>query len=168
MTPAPAHSDRAPSEPDPFDPAPSDPTALAADLREALRPLWRSLKAHRTLSMGKIGIMARLEQGGQLAATDLAGLERVSHQAVATAVRELEETGLVSRAPDPADRRRTLIALTPAGRDRLATERCAGQDRLTHAVATHLDAAERATLAAAIPLLHRLDTADHPDAGQAR
>lgn len=146
---------------------PTDPTALAADLREALRPLWRRLKSHRTLSMGKIGIMARLEQGGQLAATDLAGLERVSHQAVATAVRELEETGLVSRATDPADRRRTLIDLTPAGRDRLATERSAGQDWLAHAVATHLDATDRVALAAAIPLLRRLDTADHPDAGQA-
>ena len=163
MTPAPAHSNRSPS-----DRAPADPTALAADLREALRPLWRRLKAHRTLSMGKIGIMVRLEQGGQLAATDLAGLERISHQAVATAVRDLEEAGLVSRATDPADRRRTLIDLTPAGRDRLAAERAAGQDWLTRAVATQLDAAERATLAAAVPLLHRLDTADLPDAGQDR
>lgn len=145
----------------------ADPSALASDLREAMRPLWRRLKSHRTLSMGKIGIMARLEQGGQLAATDLAGLERVSHQAVATAVRELEEAGLVSRATDPADRRRTLIDLTPAGRDRLAAERSAGQDWLAHAVATRLDATERAALAAAIPLLRRLDTADHPDAGQA-
>lgn len=148
-------------------PSPSDPTALAADLREAMRPLWRRLKSHRTLSMGKIGIMARLEQGGQLAATDLAGLERVSHQAVATAVRELAELGLVSRSPDPADRRRTLIDLTADGRDRLAAERSAGQDWLARAVATHLDATERAALAAAIPLLRRLDTADHPDAGQA-
>lgn len=171
MTPAPAPSDPAPSDPassDPAasDPAPSDPTALAADLREALRPLLRRFKEHRTLSMGKIGIMVRLEQGGQLAATDLAGLERISHQAVATAVRELEEAGLVSRAPDPDDRRRALIDLTPAGRDRLAAERSAGQDWLAHAVATHLDAAERATLAAAVPLLHSLDTADHPVVGQ--
>lgn len=147
-------------------PFPSDPTALAADLHEALRPLWRRFKSHRTLSMGKIGILARLEQRGHLAATDLAGLERVSHQAVGTAVRELDELGLVSRSPDPADRRRTLIDLTAAGRDRLTAERSAGQDWLAHAVATHLDATERAALAVAVPLLRRLDTADHPDAGQ--
>ena len=101
---------------DPTTPAPSEPpdaheaTALAADLREALRPLWRHLNAHRTLSMGKVGILSRLDRRGAMAATDLAALERISHQAVANAVRELEEMGLVSRSPDPDDRRRAGIA----------------------------------------------------------
>lgn len=150
------------------DPADVDPGALAADLREALRPLWRRFKALRTLSMGKIGILAHLEQGGPLSATDLAGLERISHQAVANAVRELESNGYVTRSTDPADRRRTLIDITAAGRDRLHTERYAGQDWLTHAVTSLLDEDDRATLAAAVPLLHRLDTASHQTQGSAR
>lgn len=150
------------------DPADPDPAALAADLREALRPLWRRFKALRTLSMGKVGILAHLEQGGPLSATDLAGLERISHQAVANAVRELESSGFVSRTTDPADRRRTLIDLTPVGRDRLHTERYAGQGWLTHAITSLLDEDDRATLAAAVPLLHRLDTAGHPIQDQAR
>lgn len=137
---------------------PTDATGLAAELREALRPLWRRFNAHRTLSMGKTGILSHLDQRGALAATDLAGLERISHQAVATAVRELEEMGLVSRSPDPADGRRTLVAVTEDGRRRLLTERSAGQDWLAHAVADELDDAERATLAAAVPLLRRLDS----------
>lgn len=136
---------------------PPDPTALAVELRTALRPLWRQLNTHRTLSMGKVGILSRLERLGALAAADLAGLERVSHQAVATAVRELEDLGLVSRSPDPADRRRTLVALTDDGRRRLDAERTAGQDWLTRAVAEQLDPGERATLAAALPALRRLD-----------
>ena len=135
----------------------NDPTALAADLREALRPLWRRLTAHRTLSPGKIGILARLDHGGAMAATDLAALERISHQAIANAARELEEMSLVSRSPDPDDRRRTLVTLTDRGRERLADERAAGQDWLVRAVAEELDPAERATLAAAVPLLLRLD-----------
>ncbi|MCT2274486.1 MarR family winged helix-turn-helix transcriptional regulator [Dietzia cinnamea] len=139
-------------------PATPDAATLAADLREALRPLWRRLSAHKTLSMGKTGILFRLEQRGYLTATDLAGLERISHQAVANAVRELQDLGLVSRSPDPSDGRRTLLALTEAGRDRLTAERAAGQDWLVDAVAGQLHADERATLAAAIPLLRRLDT----------
>ncbi|EYT62697.1 MarR family transcriptional regulator [Dietzia sp. UCD-THP] len=156
-----ASSDPAGSDPSsaaPTDPAaPVDPTALAADLREALRPLWRRLGEHRTLSMGKVGILARLDRHGALTATDLAAHERISHQAVAGAVRELEEMGLVSRRPDPADGRRVLISLTGTGRTRLDGERSAGQEWLIHAVTDELSETERATLAAAVPLLGRLD-----------
>ncbi|WP_354057240.1 MarR family transcriptional regulator [Dietzia sp. 2505] len=138
--------------------SPTDPAALAADLREALRPLWRRLGEHRTLSMGKVGILARLDRHGALTATDLAAQERISHQAVTGAVRELEEMGLVSRSPDPADGRRVLITLTDTGRTRLIGERSAGQEWLIHAVTDELSESERATLAAAVPLLGRLDT----------
>lgn len=137
-------------------PTPEEPTALAADLREALRPLWRRFNEHRTLSLGKVGILGHLQRAGALSATDLAGLERISHQAVANAVRELEELGLVSRSPDPADGRRTLVTITGEGNTRLHTERFAGQDWLVHAVSDNLDAHDRATLAAAVPLLRRL------------
>lgn len=135
----------------------AEATALAAELREALRPLWRRFREHRTLSMGKAGILARLDQYGALTATDLAAHERISHQAVANAVRELAELGLVSRSPDPQDGRRMRITLTDSGYDCLLSERAAGQEWLVHAVADELDESERATLAAAVPLLRRLD-----------
>lgn len=145
---------------EPAEPGHPDPATLAADLREALRPLWRRFKAHRTLSMGKIGILSHLHRRGALTATDLAARERISHQAVANAVRELEALGLVSRSADPGDRRRTLVSLTDTGRERLATERSAGQDWLIHAVTAELTADERAILASAVPLLRRLDDQD--------
>ena len=141
-----------------YAPAASEPTALAADLREALRPLWRRFNEHRTLSLGKVGILAHLEQDGPLAVTDLAAVERISHQAVANAVRELDELDLVSRSPGPADGRRTLVTITDPGRERLRSERAAGQDWLVRAVSEHLDADERAALAETVPLLRRLHT----------
>ena len=148
---------------------PADPNgtaALAAELRDALRPLWRRFNAHRTLSLGKFGILSHLAGRGPLTATDLAGLERISHQAIANAVRELEELGLIRRSPDPDDGRRVLVQLTDSGRERLRAEQTAGQDWLARSVADHLDDADRATIAAAIPLLRRLD-ADTPDAADA-
>ncbi|QGW26291.1 MULTISPECIES: MarR family winged helix-turn-helix transcriptional regulator [unclassified Dietzia] len=148
----------APASPVPGSPAPTDPTALATDLREALRPLWRRFAEHRTLSMGKVGILARLDRLGALTATDLAAHERISHQAVAGAVRELEAMGLVSRNPDPSDGRRVLVSLTGSGRTRLVAERSAGQEWLIRAVTDELSESDRATLAAAVPLLVRLDT----------
>ena len=65
----------------PGGPTEPDAVTLATDLREALRPLWRRLSAHKTLSMGKTGILFHLEQRGPLTATDLAGLERLVLQA---------------------------------------------------------------------------------------
>lgn len=136
----------------------TDPTALADDLRESLRPLWRRFNAARSLSAGKLGILAQLDQRGALTVTDLSATERISHQAVATAVKDLASLGLVSRAPDPADGRRVVVTLTGSGRDRLAVERTAGQEWLISAIWTELDDDERAALAAALPLLRRLDT----------
>lgn len=154
---------------DPHDPAGPDPVALAADLREALRPLWRRFRSHNTLSLGKVGILGHLGQHGPLSATDLAGMERISHQAVANAVREMQELGLVSRRPDPLDGRRSLVELTEAGRARWSAERLAGQDWLADSISGHLDPAERAALAAAVPLLRRLvaDTPVDPDSTDA-
>ena len=55
---------------------------------------------------------------------------------------ELESAGYVERAPDPADRRRNVVTITPAGRarmDRLGTEAGLVQEDLL----TPLSAAER-------------------------
>ena len=137
-----------------------EPAALATDLRDAIRPLWRRFNEHRTLSLGKVGILSHLDRDGSMSATGLAALERISHQAVATAARELEELGLVSRSPDPADGRRMLVTITDQGRERLHLERTAGQDWLVRAVTDRLDADERAALAATVPLLNRLNSDD--------
>ena len=139
------------------DPAdPTDPAALAADLRESLRPLWRRLNAYKTLSASKTGILVHLEQHGDCSATELAAAVRVSHQAIASALRDMEAMGLVTRHPDPTDGRRSLVEMTPTGHRALAAERSAGQDWLVGTVSDGLDDDERATLAAAVPLLRRL------------
>jgi DNA-binding MarR family transcriptional regulator len=54
--------------------------------------------------------------GGSLRVTDLAELLGVDAPAVTRKVQQLERDELVSRQPDPADRRATRIRLTPAGR----------------------------------------------------
>lgn len=88
--------------------------ATAQVLREALRPIWRQLTAGRSISVGKIGVLAYLSKHGQTSASTLAAAERISPQAIATAVRELESLGLVARTPDEQDRRRIWIELTDA------------------------------------------------------
>lgn len=106
--------------------------------------------------MKQTGILSRLVREGPATASALATQEKISPQAVATAVRELEDPGLVSRTVDDHDRRRMQITITAAGRERLASELGAGQDWLARTMAERLSAAEQAQVAAVVPLLLRL------------
>ncbi|WP_211331728.1 MarR family winged helix-turn-helix transcriptional regulator [Frondihabitans australicus] len=56
-----------------------------------------------------------LLQPGPASQRDLATRARVQEQTMSRTLERLERDGLVSRAQDPADRRRTLVASTPAG-----------------------------------------------------
>ncbi|MEV0200726.1 MarR family winged helix-turn-helix transcriptional regulator [Nonomuraea sp. NPDC050691] len=64
-------------------------------------------------------ILAALEEFGpasQIAIGQRCGIDRSDTHAT---VNELADQGLIVRAPDPADRRRNVITLTPAGQRRL-------------------------------------------------
>ena len=86
----------------------------------------------------------------------LAAAQRVRPQSMARTVRTLEAEGLVERATDPHDARKSPVGLTDAGRDALERERQRRTDWLTLALTEALDARERATIAAAVPLLARI------------
>lgn len=131
-------------------------TTLAHSLRESLRPLWRQLNAHKTLSMGKLDVLVHLADRGRATSAELATAAKISPQAIATAVRELEGLGLITRTPDDRDRRRVWIELTEAGRQRLAHERSIGNAWLERAIAEQLTDDERDLLGAAVPLLRKL------------
>jgi DNA-binding MarR family transcriptional regulator len=52
---------------------------------------------------------------------DLAALLQVDAPYTTVVVDDLESRGLVERRPDPADRRRKIVAITPAGRELAAS-----------------------------------------------
>ncbi|MFF3863583.1 MarR family transcriptional regulator [Streptomyces sp. NPDC002209] len=65
---------------------------------------------------------------------------------VSTAVARLREAGSVRTAPDPADRRRTLVRPAPTVSDRVAAVRAAGSSKVEDALAKALGTAEAARL----------------------
>ena len=67
----------------------------------------------------------------------------------------LEELGLVHRAPDPADRRSSLITASAEGRTLLRRQRSRKDQYLAHRLAT-LGADEVATLERAAAILERM------------
>lgn len=66
-----------------------------------------------------ISTLLALDEHGPLGVTELAGLLRQSHPLVIVWIKELTRLSLVKSRDDPADRRRTLIALTTKGKSEL-------------------------------------------------
>lgn len=138
--------------------SPNDTARLATELRLAVGRLTRRLRqAHAVgdVSLSGVSVLARLARDGSESPTSLAEAERVRPQAMASTLALLEQRGLVRRSPDPADGRRSILAITDEGRAVLAERRSASVHRLG-AVLDEFTAEERATLAAALPLLDRL------------
>jgi DNA-binding MarR family transcriptional regulator len=75
---------------------------------------------------------------------------------MAQTLADLEADGLVSRRPDPADRRQALVELTGRGRERLAEERRRRDGWLAQAIANELTPDEQRVLIEAVPLLRGL------------
>src|SRR5437588_1468183 len=92
-------------------------THLASDLRVVLGQLVRRLRAEHRFSLSHGAVLGRLDREGPQSVSDLAAAERVRPQSMAQTVSELEADRLVSRWPDPGDRRRALIELTEEGRE---------------------------------------------------
>ena len=135
----------------------TDPEALASDLRVVIGQLVRRLRAERRdLSLAQVTVLGRLDRVGPRGVSDLAAGERVRPQSMASTVAALLAAGLVSRAPDPGDRRRVLIALTPAGREALAVDRRRREGWLADAIRGDLSPKEQRALADAAVLLARI------------
>lgn len=131
-------------------------TALAHELRVTLGRLVRRLRAEPGPPVGRMIVLARLDRHGPASISDLATAERLRPQSMAQTVRRLEADGFVSRRPDPGDRRRAFVELTPVGLETLRATRIRRETWLTEALEAELDAREQALLRQALVLLSRL------------
>jgi DNA-binding MarR family transcriptional regulator len=137
--------------------APPSETA-AAELMQALGVLLRRVRGeagHEGLSWSQAAAMGRLDRTGPMTTADLARAEMVKPQSMGTLLSELEQEGLVRRAPHPTDGRQILFSLTAAG---VATRRQRHAAKLAwlSAAIARLDPDEQRTLVDAIALVRRL------------
>lgn len=132
-------------------------TDLAARLRLAVARTARRLRqeAGGGLSPTLSAALATIDRHGPLTPSELADRERIQRPTATRLVARLEQEGLVARTVDPADRRSSLLAVTPEGRALLTALRTRKDAYLAQRL-RRLDAEERATLARASELLERL------------
>lgn len=136
--------------------------ARAADLAQRLRPalgrLSRRLRdtaAGHELTPTQISVLFMVVRHGPLGLKRLAELEDLNPTMLSRVVAELERRALLTRAPDPGDRRAAVVTATAAGvalRERIQRERAETLGRELE----RLEPDQLAALEAALPVLDRL------------
>src|SRR5919202_2864651 len=145
-------------------------TDLATRLRTAIVRTNRRLRQEggAGLSPTLSAALGTIGRHGPLTPSELAERERVQRPTATRLLAKLEAPGYVTRTPDPADGRSSLVALTPAGRALLDEIRTRKDAYLARRLRT-LSAEERATLRRAADILERmLDERAGQDARGAR
>jgi len=135
------------------------PQTLAVDLRVLLGQLNRRLREQshpHDLTASQKSALLRLERDGPATTSTLARAEGVKPQSMGATVASLEALGLISGAPDLADGRQTILSLTLACRELIATRRAAKEDWLLRAIHAQLSETEQTELAHALDLIKRL------------
>jgi DNA-binding MarR family transcriptional regulator len=143
----------------PPDPRVAQAQATARELRALVGKLKRLLREKvgiEGLTLSQIAVLIHLDRQGTATVSELARAENVRPQSMGATVASLQALGLVGGAPDPADGRRTLLALTRLAHEKISANRAAREDWLFHAVLDRFDAGEQDTLARGVALLKRL------------
>ena len=159
-----AGPDPAIADPEPAGPEIADPelAELAHQVRAGLARLTWRLRAQRQrhgVGPVSLAVLSRLARRGTHTPKAIAEGERVQPQSLTRVLAGLEERGLVSRAPDPADGRQSLISITAAGLDVLREDSRQRERWLAVALAETLTPTERELLRLAAALMARV--ADH-------
>jgi DNA-binding MarR family transcriptional regulator len=137
--------------------------AAATEVRRGVVSLARRLRLERAeagLTALELGVLGHLHRRGPLTPGELAMAERVQPQSLTRTLAALETANLVSREPDPADGRRSLLAITEYGQAALRTEMQQRDAWLADAMAADFSTTEIGLLRLAGGLLERLAAAN--------
>jgi DNA-binding MarR family transcriptional regulator len=104
---------------------------------------------------GAMSALSTLATDGPMRPSDLATREGVRPPTMTRIVTGLEDSGYVQRTVDPADRRASLLAVTPLGNELVLATRSARAGHLARHLA-RLSPDDRGALAAALPVLETL------------
>lgn len=104
--------------------------AVRAEIADSIRAIGVQMRQHFVACVTAVGVappqaMAILELEEPVSMGGLAEALALDASYITGIADQLEERGLIERRPDPADRRRKILALTPDGRhlhDELITQ----------------------------------------------
>ncbi len=108
------------------------------------------------LTAPQLTVLSRIDRLGPVTTAELARREQITPQGMGVTVARLEQRGLVARGADPGDGRRSILSLTPSGREAVRSGRSALSDKIAAVLAESFTGDEIEILDAAAPLIERL------------
>lgn len=114
--------------------------------------------------MAKLGVLSQLRREGVATATTVGDCLGIQPQSLTRLLADAEKDGFIERHQDPADKRRSLIEITPVGMQLLGEEARKRETRLAVAMIRALTPTEQELLRLAGSLMDRLADAIEPDA----
>jgi DNA-binding MarR family transcriptional regulator len=136
-------------------PFPAD--LLAGQVRRAIVLLWRQARrrAPSELTIAQLSALATVVRSGPIGVGQLAEAEALPSPAMTRLADRLEEAGLITRRPNPADRRGVLLVATTAGKKMMARREQASNTWLAERLEA-LPPSDRLALERAVPALWAL------------
>ena len=121
--------------------------------------LARQMRRHRLdtgLTLTQMQILGDTSRAGVTTPAEIAARLQVRVQSLTDSFNELVQRALVSRSPDPEDRRRQLIEITAEGERLLAEDRAERDQWLEAAMRESLSELEYELLMIVAPVLRKL------------
>jgi DNA-binding MarR family transcriptional regulator len=131
-------------------------SALRLSLLRAARRL-RSQRVDTSATLSQLSALATVCKSGPLSAGEIAAIEQVQPPSMTKILAALEQSGWIERSAHPDDRRQSVIAITPAGRELLAEETRARDEWLAKRL-VEFSVADLRKLSEAVEVLDRLGT----------
>jgi DNA-binding MarR family transcriptional regulator len=131
-------------------------------LHRSAAQLSRRLMAARGpegISVSKLMVLGRLHRQGPATATELAAFLRIQPQSLTRLLAALEESGMIARHADEADRRQNRIEITEAGARALIADVQGRRLKLAQVIAKVLTPTEQGLLRLSNELIDRLAVA---------
>lgn len=140
-----------------------NPTPAGTELRESMMALSRQMRRHRPdtgLTRSQLEVLAEVQRIGVITPAELAARLQVRVQSLTDPINDLDDRALLSRTPDPADRRRQLLEVTEAGTEVLEIDRAERDAWLQATMRETLTTLEFDLLMLVAPILRKLAEAE--------
>ena len=143
-------------------PSPASLQNAAAELPLIVGQLRRRLSgtvAPSELTVSQRGVVARLDQHGWTSPAELARMQSMKRQSMASVLLGLEALGLIRRRPHPTDKRQVQFELTTHAATATRKRRTSQQEWLLDEL-RNLSPEQQSTLLDALEILRRLGDVD--------
>lgn len=138
--------------------------AIAQRIRTGVAAYSERIRAERAglLTLTQTAVLGQVYRHGAMTPGEIADRLRAKPQTLTRVLAALEDRALLTRTPDPGDRRQSLVTITDTGRATLREEMRPRDVFAAALIAHELTAAERDLLTIAAALLERLAAAGDP------